>query len=240
MLLLFVVGACASVEAVPPPKLQGIKTVGVISAVADDFTLTQAGLTGIESTDRSFSIESWGIDDLIVSRVGATLSQRFQVQKVTYRRASFAARERRSLVTVVNLLRDDPIKALVRTEVAPQGLDAYVVITKDTSRSGSRGRLVSGIGAINHGAVFGSHSEVHALYVVRVINGRTFDVIDKKSALPLGDADIVRLAGPSRMLDTPLVTTNELVSNDKLKAVVIDLIERSLDTTLQDLRLTGQ
>jgi hypothetical protein len=48
-----------------------------------------------------------------------------------------------------------PVKQLVRSEVSPQGLDAYVVITKATSAYGSRGWTVAGLGIINHGAVFG-------------------------------------------------------------------------------------
>jgi hypothetical protein len=237
VLLVLAAGACASV-ATAPSRLQGIKTVGIISAFADDFTITNAGLTGMDSTDRSVSIEPWGIDDLIVSRVGALLSQHFQVHNVTYRRAAFATRERSSSVAVVNLLRDDPVKALVH-DVSPQGLDAYIVITKATSRYGSRGRPVSGLGVIYHSAVLGSYAEVHALYGIRVIDGHTFNVIDKMSASPLDNADIARLSGPSRRLAVSLRPPNDLASNDTLKAAVTDLIERSLATTLQDVRLTG-
>jgi hypothetical protein len=239
-LLLFLVGACASVEPVSP-RLQRIMTVGIISAIADDFTLTQTGLIGVESQDRRFPIEPWGIDDLVVSRTAALLSRRFQVQNVTYRRGSFAAGERNSPIAVANLLRDDPIKALVRTEVSPQGLDAYVVITKATSRYGTRGRSVSGIGAVNHTAVFGVDALIHALYTIRVIDGHKFDVIGKRSAVVLDNADVVRLAGPSRMIDAAtLPTANEVASNDRLKAAVTDLIERSLENTLQDLRLSDR
>jgi hypothetical protein len=35
-----------------------------------------------------------------------------------------------------------------------------------------------------------------------------------------------------------MATANEVASNDKLKAAVIDLVERSLEATLQDLRLS--
>jgi hypothetical protein len=236
-LLVLAVGACASVEAVPA-KLQAIKTVGVVSAVADQFTFTQAGLTGLESADRSVSIEPWSIDDLIVSRAGVLLSKRFQVQTLTYRRAAFAARESNSPIAVANLLREDPVKALVRAEITPQGLDAYVVITKATAPSGSRGRPVTGIGIINHSAVFGSHAQLHALYEIRVIDGHTFDVIGKKSASPLDNSDIARLSGPSRMVDASLATTaNDVTANEQLKAAVTELIERSLEPTLRDLRL---
>jgi hypothetical protein len=237
LLLAALLSACASVDAVTP-KLQAIKTVGIVSAIGDEFAVTKAGLTGFENSTRTFSIEAWGLDDLIVQRAGALLGRRLQVQPVTYRRAAFAAVEREAPLPAANLLRDDPIKELVRTEVSPQGLDAYVVVTKATSRYGSRARTVAGVGMINHDALFDSYHEIHALYVVRVIDGHDFNVIDKRSAAPLSSSEIVRLEGPSRMVDGELQPAESgTPANDRLKAAIIDLLERSLPATLQDLRL---
>jgi hypothetical protein len=56
--LLILTSACTSVGSLST-KLQSVKTVGVISAIADEFTVTPAGLTGIDSDDRTVSIESW-------------------------------------------------------------------------------------------------------------------------------------------------------------------------------------
>ncbi|HWF95101.1 MAG TPA: hypothetical protein VG291_09120 [Xanthobacteraceae bacterium] len=237
LLLALLAGACTSIDAAPP-KLQAIKTAGVISAVGDEFTLTKSGLTGFDNSARVFPIEAWGLDDLIVSRVGGLLSRRWQVQPVTYRRAAFAAVEPDTPVPVSSLLRDDPVKRLVRTEVLPQGLDAYVVVTKEKSRYGNRAKTVAGVGMINHKAVFDSNHEIHALYMIRIIDGHDFSVIDKRSARPLGNTEMVRLEGPSRVVEDSLQpTTNDASPNDKAKAAVIDLIEQSLPPTLQDLRL---
>ena len=245
LFLLIVVSGCASIDA-RSSKLQAIKTVGVISAVGDELTLTNAGLTGFENHDQSVSIEPWGIDDLIVSRAGALLSRRFQVQPVTYKRAAFAALERNAPIAgpivvptfVVNRMGDDPIKALVRTQVSPQGLDAYVVVTKAKTKYGSRGHTITGIGVINRTALFESHAQAHALYMIRVIDGHEFTVMDTKAAAPVDNTEIVRLAGPSRTVDDSLLpTADDPARNENLKAAIIDLIERSLPTTLQDLRL---
>jgi hypothetical protein len=242
--LLLAVGACATVGAPmaqaptsQAPNAQAFKTVGVISAIGDELTLTKAGLTGLDSGNTSFPIEPWGIDDLIVGRTRALLSKRFQVQPVTYRRAVFAAREPASPITVINLLRDDPIKELVRTEAAPQGLDAYVVITKATTEYGNRGRTIAGVGIVKHDAALGSYAQLHALYVIRVIDGHDFKVIDKRSASPPDNAEMNRLPGPSRMVAAALVPTGDAAHDGKLKAAVTELIERSLEPTLRDLRL---
>jgi len=165
--LIIVTGGCASSTA----KLQATKTVGIVSAIGDDFTLTRAGLIAPADAERHASIERWGLDDLVVARAGALLGPRFQVVTVTYPRASFAAPEQTSAFTLLNIeqpsalkllnmksRRDDQLSELVRGQVTPQGLDAYVVITKAPSTYGSRGRTVAGIGIIQNVAVFGSSS----------------------------------------------------------------------------------
>jgi hypothetical protein len=129
-LALLLCSACTAIGTTQP-QLQNFKTVGIISAIGDTLTLTSAGLTGFKNEEQSFPVEPWGIDDFIVSRAGALLTRHYQVQPVTYDRAAFAAAFKRdNTVPVVNLLRKSPIKDLVREQAAPQGLDAYVVITK--------------------------------------------------------------------------------------------------------------
>jgi hypothetical protein len=237
LLLLVLLSACAAVDT-SAPKLDAVKTIGVVSAIGDELTLTKAGLTGFENRTQSFSIESWGIDDLIVSRANSLLSRRFEVHPVTYRRVALAALEGDSAITAVNLLRDDPIKKLIPTEVTPLGLDAYVMITKAKSKYGSTSRTVEGFGIINHSAVFGSYAQIHALYVVRVIDGHGFNLIEKRSASPLNNTEMFRLAGPSRLVDASfLPTANDAAQNEPLKAAIIDLIEHSLPATLHDLGL---
>jgi len=102
--LLLVCSAC-TVIGTAAPKLQEFKTVGIVSAVGDTLTVTKAGLTGLENDERSYSIEPWGIDDLIVSRASALLSPHFQVQPVTYRRADFAALEREGIAAEARVLK---------------------------------------------------------------------------------------------------------------------------------------
>jgi hypothetical protein len=234
---LLALGGCTSIQGAS--RVQGIKTVGIISAVGDVFTFTPSGLTGADAKARSFSIAPWGIDDEIVSRATSILGQRFQVQVVTYPRETFAAPEQISTIPGADLVREDPFKKLVSNEVSPKGLDAYVVITKATLKYGTRGVPVSGIGLIAHSTLLDSFAIVHTLYVIRVIDGHTFRTIDKKSATPVDNSSIIRLSGPSRRFDvTGLPAVFDPVSNEQLKAAVSDLVDRSLAPTLRDLRLT--
>jgi len=212
-------------------KLSSVKTVGIVSAIGDQFTLAKAGLTGLDNSARRVSIASWGLDDLIVQRVGEALSVRFQVQPVTYPRAAFAAVQE-SVMTAVNLVRSDPFKKLVETEVLPRGLDAYIVIIGAKANFGGGNRKVEGVGLVTYSTVLESFSLIHALYEIRVVDGRTFDIIEKLAAGPSDSASSVRLAGPSLVTDASFDAPDET-----LHRAVVDLLIGSLPNTLSDMHL---
>jgi hypothetical protein len=219
-------------------KLQAVKTVGIISAVGDEITFAKGGLTGLDNRSRSFPIGSWDLDTMIVQQVTAALSGRFQVQPVTYRKDAFAVTENGSLDAPVRLIRSDPFKKFVQTEVSPQGLDAYIVISKARSNLGSGGRKVQGLGLITYGTVLASYNQIHALYEIRVVDGKTFDIIEKRTAQPLDNAAAVRLAGPSRLVDESFSPdAGDPAQNDKLHGAITDLVVRSLSSTLSDMHL---
>jgi hypothetical protein len=230
--------ACAMLET-RETKLQAVKTVGIISAVGDEMSFARMGLTGPNNASQSFPIGSWNLDDLIVQQATAALSGRFQVQPVNYPRAAFAA-IKDSPVAPVNLVRGDPFKKLVQTEVSPQGLDAYIVITKAKSNFGGGARKVEGIGFISYGTLLASYSQIHALYEIRVFDGKTFDIIEKMAAPPLDNIATVGLAGPSRLVDESFSPGNgDPVRNENLHGAITDLIARSLSSTLTDMHLAS-
>ncbi|WBL76343.1 hypothetical protein I3J27_25360 [Bradyrhizobium xenonodulans] len=224
-------GAAAAFET-RATRLQAIKTVGIVSAIGEEMSLTQAGLIGLGNSGQSVSISAWSLDELIVQQATRLLSGRFRVQPVSYRRAAFAA-IRDSAVAPVNLLRSDPFKELVRSDVAPQGLDAYIVITRAKSKLGN-GRMVEGVGLAQYRTLLADYGLIHALYEVRVIEGKSFDVIEKRAAAPLDNTGTMRLAGPSGPVDE---TFEGPASSERLRAAIADLITRSLPVTLGDMHL---
>lgn len=230
---------CASAGAIfetRDAKLQAVKTVGIISAVGDQFTFARGGLTARDHDGRSLPIPSWGLDDLIVQQATAALSGRFQVQRVTYDRAAFAA-IKESPIKPVAVVSGDPFKKLVESAVSPQGLDAYVVITRAKADFGGGVRKIEGVGVITYATVMESYSFVYALYEIRVIDGKTFDVIEKMAAGPLDNAAEVRLGGPSRLTDDSSLHANDRGPDDSLRKAVVDLIDQSLPVTLSDMHL---
>jgi hypothetical protein len=246
LLLAAQISGCASLKRTDV-RLASAKSVGIVSAIGDDFTFTRAGLTAPTEAAQHFPIGSWGLDDLIAIRVGLLLGGRYQVEGLTYSRAPFAAKEAVSPFAVSNAVSkltsasENRLSELVRSQVAPQGLDVYVVLTKATSPYGSRSLTAAGIGVIERVAVFGSSGQLHALYTVTVIDGHTFKVIGKKQAGALESDELFRLKGPSREIVAELLSAaqNPAGSNE-LKTAVIDLIDRGLPQTLQDLQLIDQ
>jgi hypothetical protein len=244
LVLTLVTGGCATLERTDV-RLASARTVGIVSAIGDDFTFTRAGLTAPTEAERHLPIGSWGLDDLIAIRIGLLLGRRYQVQGLTYSRAPFAEREAASAFTVAGLMSgkesQNRLSDLVRTQVAPQGLDVYVVVTRATSPYGSRSRIVSGIGVIERVAVAGSSTQLHALYMITVIDGHTFKVIGKQQAGPLESDELFRLKGPSREIGADLLpAAQDPGGSQELKAAVIDLIDRGLPKTLRDLQLIDQ
>lgn len=224
-------GAAAAFET-RASRIQAIKTVGIVSAIGEEMSLTRAGLTAFGNAAQSASISAWGLDELIVQQVTRLLGGRFRVQPVSYRRTAFAA-IRDSAVAPVNLLRSDPFKELVRSDITPQGLDAYIVITRAKSKLGN-GRSVEGVGFAEYRTLFANYALIHALYEVRVIEGKSFDVIEKRSAAPLDNTGTVGVAGPSGQVDDMF---DGPAASERLRAAVVDLITRSLPVTLGDMHL---
>ena len=221
-------------------KLQAVKTVGIIAAVGDEMSFATGGLTGIDGRSRRFPISSWGLDDQIVRQATAALGGRYSVQPVTYTRDVFARRIENSVLTPVNVIRADPYKRLVQTAVSPQGLDAYVVITKAKSNFGSGARKIEGIGLLSYRTVMASYTKIHALYEIRVFDGKSFDLIEKLAAPPLDNTGTIRIAGPSRVIDESFaLDAGDPAQNEKLRAAISDLVARSLSSTLGDMQLAA-
>ncbi len=130
-----------------------------------------------------------------MQRAAEALSIRFQVQPVTYPRATFATTQE-SAITAVDHRSRRSVQRLVQTEVFPQGLDAYIVIAKAKAHFGGGNRKVEGVGLIAYSTVLEPFRLLHALYEIRVVDGKTFDIIGKLAAGPSDEASSVRLPGP--------------------------------------------
>jgi hypothetical protein len=239
VLAVLALSTCAGIGmgAAPQVRIDDVKAIGIISAFGDDFTVKTIGPTILHNDEKTIPVAAWGIDDGVVRKVKARLSRRFDVRPLTYKRAAFAARRIR--VPRGDFFGTNPIAELVRSEVSPQGLDAYLVVTSTASTVGNVGQTTGGIGIIaRNDGVFGGVNEVHALYALRLFDGRQLELMAEAMAPRSGDAGPLFLNGPSRVVDGSYVpTAGDAAGNDRLRLAVNDLIDASLPAMLQQLRL---
>jgi hypothetical protein len=231
LFMLLLVAACAGMA----PKVEGVRTIGIVSAIGDKFYLRKVGFTVFGNESQEIPIDSWGIDELMTSKIRAALAGRLDVRPVKYRRAAFAEAENTIAIGVESLRGET-----VRTEVTPQGLDAYLIVTKATAPYGQTNQMLRGLGMVD-GFKFGDHLiYAYAFYSISLVDGHDWTVSRGTFATIQGDAGLFgpRLKGASRELDKSWWPASlDAASNQRLKGVVAELIDQSLPGTLQKMLL---
>ena len=71
------------------------KSMCVISHIGAKFALKKIGFTVFQNSLNEVSIEAWGIDDAVASKVAASLGGRYAVHKISFARTAFAEYENR-------------------------------------------------------------------------------------------------------------------------------------------------
>jgi hypothetical protein len=236
--LLLLVGGCAGGLGLPSPEasktIAGAKTVGVISAIGHKFALQKIGVTVFGNELNEVPIESWGIDDAVVNRVGALLSARFAVKKISYPKEAFARYESPGAFIDPSAVLQD----IVRTVAASQKYDLYLVVTRAGVPFSSTNQVVGGLGMVEAGgAINPDNVHLFAITTVHVYDGRTFERLGwQRSEFKIGASLVGRVInGPYRTLDrTWWPATPQAIHNDKLKGAMRALVEQSLATTIPE------
>lgn len=220
--LLLLLGGCAGIAAGNSQKREGIRTVGIISAFNDTFHVQKIGLMVFGNDLQEFPIGSWGMDDLVIGKVRALLSKRYDVKPVTYQKAAIASAQGSWGSFGEN----------IRPHISTQGLDAYVVLRSNSSQYMNTNQTLSGFGVLDYADI---HYFLFALYYVRLIDGRDFSELDGGNSAPPFSGPI---RGPHQKVDQSWWPTSlAAASNPRLKAGMIDLIDKSLPDTLKRLQL---
>jgi hypothetical protein len=214
---------------------QGIRRIGIISAVGDKFYVRTLGYL-VFGNDLATVPISWGIDDLITSRARTILGKRFEVRPVSYQRAAIANSGGWG----------QSLADTLRSSASSNGVDAYVVVLGNVSQLGATNQYVGGLGVLTSG-VIGRESVVHALYSVTVIDAHQFNQLGFAAASPLDHSLGAALGfvgcgihGPCRKIDPSLVPASSNPAEvAKLRGVVVELIEKSLPDTLARVQLAN-
>jgi hypothetical protein len=216
-----------------PPKPSGLPKLGIVSAIGDKLYLRKVGVTVFGNEAEEMAVDSWRLDDLMIAKVRAVLSGRFDVRPVTYQRAPFASLAERN-----EIFAREHRPELVRTAVSPQGLDGYLVITKSQSQYGNTNQTLLGLGVVEGGSkLFGTQLYAYANYALGMVDGHNWTISEQ--AVPfLPPRSASEIGGISGRVDKSLWPASpDAAANQRLKAALAELIDRSLPCGLQRMRL---
>jgi hypothetical protein len=151
--------------------------IGVISAIGDEFVVQRVGLTVFGNEYTEVPIDGWGIDDLVVTRVRAALPDT-AVKRIAYPKGVFTPYDHPAPALFRNSR--EVLTAIVR-QIATNGCERYVVITKLTGQVDGSNQTHRGIGVLNRGIGTGalSHTSLFADVDVSIFDGQTFAVQKK-------------------------------------------------------------
>jgi hypothetical protein len=234
--LLLLAGCSGLPTAFEPPVAvdvgNGRRSIGVISTIGLKFAAQKVGVTVFGNAYNDVPIGSWGIDDAVSGKLEGLLRADADVKRIRYQEDAFAA-----YAAPGGLFRDhnaELVEAL-RKITANQKCDLYLVVVPSSSSFGSSNQVVNGLGIVQGGSVFASRTWIHALFQMRLYDGRTLQLLGWKPAR-LADATFMpAIHGPHRQVDPSLWTeAGRLESNLQLKTAMRELLEQALTATLPE------
>jgi hypothetical protein len=195
LLTILAVGSIAVAQQSPQPKTRAAvspppakpnaadsgRCIGVVSAIGDTFSLQKIGITVFGNELNTVPIDSWQIDNMVITKISAFLSKAWTVKRISYPKGAFSSLDERQHPLFYNY--DDDLKGIVRRVTSSTKCDHYVVVVKSSSRYGETNQSVYGLGIVESGASFLTFDLIYALYWIRIYDGQTYEVIGKRGAI---------------------------------------------------------
>lgn len=215
------------------------KSVCVISAIGDTFSVQRVGLTVFGNALDKFPIEAWGVDTAVAGRVSSQLGQRFDVRRIDYPKGAFAPldNERSALSSDYQDYRHD-IRDIARGITASHKCDLVVVVTRSGSIYSNTNQAVAGLGILDGSSLVFENVVVFAIWEMRVYDGKTFAVLAHKRA-PRPDSFTATIRGPHRKVDKSWwPAPGQVAHNAKLKQATLELVGESITPAVAELFAT--
>ena len=180
------------------------------------------------------SINSWGIDELVASKIGALLSKQFNVTRIAAPKGAFDAIEQPG-----GLFRDREAeqREIVRKIAAAHKNDLYIVVTRGGSPYSNTNQVLMGLGILEAGApIYSDNVYLFALTAIDLYDGRTFNLI-KRQAGSIGQSTFLTVVkGPHQKLDKSWWPSSpQVAQSEKLKNATRALVEQSIAQTVPEL-----
>jgi hypothetical protein len=227
LLAVLLLCGCAGVPGVPLTDIRSIKRVAVISILGDKFAVQKISLNPFDSKPKPMPIAAWGIDQLVVKKVGSVLARRFEVRPLAYQPVPDA--------------NDVAVKVAegVRNQTGQTDIDAYIVVTQGLFEEGygySRKRYF-GLGIVEHLVAFKPKVDLYVLYDITVVDGHDLSVVaSTQNGFAIGPTRWMNIEW--RELDeTWLPASLDAAQNLRLKGAVTEILDRNLPATIESLKL---
>ena len=198
--------------------------VGVVSDIGHPFIIKTIGFTVFGNDEQLASIESWRIDDLVVSRVAAHLGPRVAIRRVTHPKGAFAPE---------GYLQSGNTRAALQKYAAATRCSRFVVVRRHYAPHGTTNQTLYGLGVVK-GALPMPTFPLHAILVVGVYDGRTFANL-RQTQSTIGKLSIWSpFFAPHVQVDSSAwpLAPEVVANNPKLREATRELVIKSMDMTL--------
>jgi hypothetical protein len=230
------VSGCNGPTAFEPPvavdSSKGRRTIGVISTVGAKFAVQKVGVTVFGNEHNVVPIGAWAIDDAVDAKLASLLGADADVKRIAYGKDAFTAYEAPG-----GLFRDRgaELTDALRKVTAGQKCDLYLLVIASGSSFGSSNQSVSGLGIVQGSSVFVNQVWIHALFQMRLYDGRTLELLGWKPARHTETAFMAVIHGPHRQVDVSMwPEAGQVESNMRLRIAVRELVEQALAATLPE------
>lgn len=157
----------ASAKDLPP-----ISTVGVVSDVGDKVHFRHIGFTAFTNANVVIDVPDWKVDAYVAGVIEAALKDRYKLSAVDFPRGGIAPDLSPSLFSSPSP--EDNMRAKAKPANG-QPIDAYIVVWPRRNEVYPTNQQVEGIGILTQG----ERARLFTALVVTLLDGRTFEEIDK-------------------------------------------------------------
>ena len=222
----------------PPAKpnvADNSKCIGLVSAVGDTLSLQKIGVTVFGNELNAVPIDSWQIDNLVISKISAFLSKAWTVRRINYPKGAFSSLDGEHAIFYNP---EDDLQGIVRRVTSSTRCDHHVVVVKGFSGYGNTNQRLYGLGILEAGASIFTADFIYALYWIRVYDGQTYEVIGKRGAIIEQPNPLLRLVvatpigGPYLKVDHTWWPESDAAKSTRLREGIRSLVEKSLDVTM--------
>lgn len=214
----------------------GGRSVCVLSAVGDKFAVQKVGITVLGNEFAEVAIESWGIDDHIVRKIGALLGKGSVVRRISFPKGAMAAIQSPNGKLIRD--REEEFREAVRSAAAASSrCDTYVALTKGATADGHPYSNAVGLGIVDSSKLVDNFS-LAVMILIRVYDGSTFATLQRKIVESPSRNVVTILAGAGHGLHRQVdkswwpAAPRAVAQDARIREAIRTMVDQGLSTTV--------